>query len=440
MIYKQKEAVSTKEYTLMTYIRENYITLILLSALIILLIANRKMKISGLHYVWLMICMTFVLTICGAVETICDTYGWDYRILYFKTTAVYLIYPLTALLELYLIAPIKHKLPMAVPYIAEAVIVLIDLSDTGIVYSFKENHDFVAGPLVNLPGITTVFYAALLAIYSIRFLSKKEISKGCIVLFIVVIAALTVIGERLALVTGYTATVTAIVILIYYFYLAAINFRETQKKLYESRIELEQERTKLLVAQIQPHFIFNSLAAIQSLCYTDGEAAADCIDVFGDYLRANIESLSSDKPIPFDDELKHIKKYIELERAAIDFGFDVTFELGVTGFMIPPLTVQPIAENAIKHGALTRRDGSGKVTIKTEDNGGNIVITVSDNGTGAKLTDKQKEHRSVGIGNARKRLAVQCGGTLDVNMGENGCTAVITLPKTRLYETKENGE
>ena len=191
---------------------------------------------------------------------------------------------------------------------------------------------------------------------------------------------------------------------------------------------------------MQPHFIFNSLATIQSLCYTDGEAAADCIDVFGDYLRANIESLSSDKPIPFDDELKHIQKYIELERAAIDFGFDVTFELGVTGFMIPPLTVQPIAENAIKHGALTRRDGTGKVTIKTEDKGESIVITISDNGTGANLTDKQKEHRSVGIENAKKRLAVQCGGTLGVSIGENGCTAVITLPKARVYDMKENAE
>ena len=112
----------------------------------------------------------------------------------------------------------------------------------------------------------------------------------------------------------------------------------------------------------------------------------------------------------------------------------------MTGFMIPPLTVQPIAENAIKHGALTRRDGTGKVVIKTEDHGENIVITVSDNGTGAKLTDKQKEHRSVGIENAKKRLAVQCGGTLDVNIGENGCTAVITLPKTRHFDVKENGE
>lgn len=429
-----------KEYTFLTYISENYITLILLSALVIMLIVNRKMKISGLHYVWLMIGMTFVLTVCRAVEEMCDIYGWDCRILYFKTTAVYLIYPLTAMLELYLIAPIKHKLLLAVPYITEAVMVLIDLSDTRIVYSFREDHTFRDGPLVNLPGFTTVFYAVMLAIYSIRFLSKKETSKGCIVLFIVATAAFTVLGERSALITGYTAAVTAIDILIYYFYLAAINFSETQKDLYESRIELEQERTKLLVAQMQPHFIFNSLATIQSLCYTDGEAAADCIDVFGDYLRANIESLSSDNPIPFDDELKHIQKYIELERAAIDFGFDVTFELGVTGFMIPPLTVQPIAENAIKHGALTRRDGTGKVTIKTEDNGESIVITVSDNGTGAKLTDKQKEHRSVGIGNAKKRLAVQCGGTLDVNIGDNGCTAVITLPKTRLYEAKENGE
>ena len=143
---------------------------------------------------WLMIGMTFALTICRAVEEMCDIYGWNYRILYFKTAAVYLIYPLTAMLELYLIAPIKHKLLMAVPYIIEAVIVFIDIFDTRIVYSFREDHTFRDGPLVNLPGIAIVFYAVMLAIYSIRVLSKKEISKGCIVLFIVATAAFFLAG------------------------------------------------------------------------------------------------------------------------------------------------------------------------------------------------------------------------------------------------------
>ena len=95
---------------------------------------------------------------------------------------------------------------------------------------------------------------------------------------------------------------------------------------------------------------------------------------------------------------------------------------------MPPLTVQPIVENAIKHGALTRSDGTGRVTIKTEDTGDTIVITITDNGTGADLTDKQKEHYSIGIENAKKRLALQCGGTLKVELTSDGSTAMITIP------------
>jgi len=420
-----------EQYTLITYITNNYITLLLLASLLLLLIVNRKMKIEGLHYMWIIIGIVFVLTICEAVEDMCDLYGWNVRILYFKTAAVYWLYPLTAMLELYLVAPIKHKFLFAAPYAVNFILVFIDLFDTRIIYYFEDNHSFGTGVLRILPIAVLVFYVAVLGIYSASFPSKGARSKGAIALFMTVSSVLAAIGEVSGFARGYTETVTALEILIYYFFLAAINFGETQKNLYESRIELEQDRIKLLVAQMQPHFIFNSLATIQSLCYTDSDAAADCIDVFGDYLRANINSLSSDKPIWFENELEHIKQYIMLEKASTNVDFEVIYELGVTSFKVPPLTVQPIAENAIKHGALTRRDGSGRVIIKTVESEGNIVITVTDNGIGAVLTDKQKEHRSVGIENAKKRLAVQCGGTFDISFSDEGCTAVITIPRDK---------
>ncbi|MBR1384045.1 MAG: sensor histidine kinase, partial [Ruminococcus sp.] len=102
----------------------------------------------------------------------------------------------------------------------------------------------------------------------------------------------------------------------------------------------------------------------------------------GDYLRANIDSLSSDKPIRFESELDHINHYVTLEKASTDVDFTMIYELNIRNFNIPPLTIQPIVENAIKHGALTRRDGSGVVKIRTEEKDGNIIITVTDNGAG----------------------------------------------------------
>lgn len=417
------------EYTIMTYITNNYITLLLLSALVLLLIANRKMKIDGLQYIWLIMGIVFTLNICEAVEDMCDLYMWDYRLLYIKTAIVYWLYPLTALLELYLIAPIKRKLLVAIPYIINFILVFLDIFDAHIIFLFEPNHSFHGGFQPMIPQLTLGFYVITLGIYSVIFISKRSFSKGCIVGFMVLSSVLTIIGEKVGFSEYYAEAAAVTEIIVYYFFLAAISYTETQKKLYESRIELEQENIRLMTAQIQPHFIFNSLSTLQMLCYRDGKAAADLIVVFGNYLRANIDSLESDKPIPFRTELEHIDQFISIIRAGNKTKFDVTYDLQTENFSVPPLTVQPIVENAIKYGALTRNDGTGMVTVKTEDADDKIIITITDNGTGADLTDKQKEHNSIGIENAKKRLSVQCGGTLDVSFTESGSKSVITLPK-----------
>lgn len=97
-----------KEYTFVTYFTNNYVTLLLLSTLIMLLITNHKMKTTGLHYIWVIIGIVFTLTLCEAFEDICGVYKWNYRLLYFKTAMVYILYPLIAMLELYLVCR-THK-------------------------------------------------------------------------------------------------------------------------------------------------------------------------------------------------------------------------------------------------------------------------------------------------------------------------------------------
>lgn len=420
-----------ESYTFADYISNYYLTLLLLASLIMLLIVNRDARISGLQYIRPIIGIVFALTLCSALEDICDIYHWNYRILYFKTAATYWLYPLAALLELKLIAPLKHKILTTLPYLVYSVLVGIDLFDTRIIYYFEEDHSYHGGPLNMLPGALLCFYIIWLGYYSVFYISKGHRIRGVIALFMTVTSVITVIGERVGFSQGFAESVTALEILIYYFFLASIDYAKTQSALYENRLDLERQKNKLLVAQMQPHFIFNSLASIQSLCYTDSEAAADCIDVFGDYLRANIDSISSDGLISFSSELKHIEQYVKLEKVSTDVDFRMIYELKIKDFRVPPLTVQPIVENAIKHGALTRRDGSGFVKIRTEEIGDQIRITVSDNGSGASLTKHQKEHHSVGIQNVRQRLMLQCSGTLEQHFSENGAVSVIELPKSR---------
>ena len=418
-------------YTFADYINEFYLTLLLLASLVMLLIVNRDAKIAGLRYIWLIVGIVFTLTINAALEKkLCDAYQWNYRILYFKTAISYWLYPLAVLLELMLVAPIRNQLLIKLPYLLYAILVGIDLFDTRLIYYFEENHSFHGGTLHFLPSAMTCFYVILLGYYSIFYIGKGHRTRGVIALFMTVTSVITAVGESVGYSQGFSESVMALELLIYYFFLASISLSKTETQLYENRLDLERQRNKLLVAQMQPHFIFNSLATIQALCYTDSEAAADCINVFGDYLRANIDSISSDDLITFSSELKHIEQYVKLEKAGTDIHINMIYELEVQDFMIPPLTIQPIVENAIKYGALTRRDGTGYVRIRTEEIGEKIRITVTDNGIGASLTKKQKEHHSVGIQNVRQRLTLKCGGTLEQNITHhNGAVSVIEIPK-----------
>ena len=205
---------------------------------------------------------------------------------------------------------------------------------------------------------------------------------------------------------------------------------DSGKKLEETEKHLGLTQAAQLAVQMQPHFIFNTLSAIEALCQTDPQAAAESVENLAGYLRGNVDALTSEGLIPFDTEMRHIRQYIALEQADPSRQFSFDYELNVRDFSLPALTVQPIVENAVKHGALTRRDGSGRVALTTELIGRMIRITVTDNGTGNDgLTESQKEKRGIGIESTEKRLETLCSGSLRIFSGENGTRAVILIPK-----------
>lgn len=205
---------------------------------------------------------------------------------------------------------------------------------------------------------------------------------------------------------------------------------DSEKQLSETEKRLERAHAAQMAAQMQPHFLFNTLSAIEALCQTDPLCAAECMENLSGYLRGNIDALSSEDLIPFDTEFRHIRQYIALELADPSRQFQFDYELDVRDFMIPSLTVQPIVENAVKHGALTHRDGGGRVLLATEAFGSYIRITIADNGSGrGNLTKAQQENHGIGIESTRKRLQVLCGGSLQVTSGEDGTKAVILIPK-----------
>ena len=192
--------------------------------------------------------------------------------------------------------------------------------------------------------------------------------------------------------------------------------------LVEARAESAESRVRLLSGQIRPHFVFNSLAAIKALVSEDPEAAETAIQDFSDYLRSHLDVMSTDRLVPFEQELDHVRHYVA------SAPIEVRYDLRVTDFSIPPLVVQPLVENAVRHGVKTRAEG-GTVVVATRRTGDAIEVSVRDNGCGfSSATERQDEHRQVGIENVRERIERQCAGRLEVASGSDGTVATLVIP------------
>ncbi len=194
-------------------------------------------------------------------------------------------------------------------------------------------------------------------------------------------------------------------------------------------LELSEAKTALLMRQISPHFIFNSLHVIIGLCDKDPDHVKPALEHFSEYLRGNLESITRNELIPFERELAHIREYIALEQYGEGRSFEVEYDLGITDFLLPPLAVQPIVENAIRYGIGTRTSG-GHIVIQTTDTPFMTLIRVRDDGSGkSSITDQQKKRQSVGLSNVRQRLKTLCGGEVKLEQSDAGTTVTISLPK-----------
>ena len=198
-----------------------------------------------------------------------------------------------------------------------------------------------------------------------------------------------------------------------------------QLEVTKKELELSRTKIRLMQNQISPHFIFNALGIIKSLIWEDREKAADSVNDFSVYLRRNIEALRSGEMILFQKELEHIKAFLAIEMADETVEMQVEYDIHETAFFLPPLTVEPLVENAVIHG-VSCYDHGARIRISSRTEGACYVVEVSDNGRGF---DTAKPTGGVGIENVRTRLEGQCGGRMDITSTENGTTALIYIPK-----------
>ncbi len=214
------------------------------------------------------------------------------------------------------------------------------------------------------------------------------------------------------------------------------DIRTASDQMMAKELELSHMKIKIMQNQISPHFIFNGLSVIKSLIWEDREKAEESVTEFSMYLRRNIEALRSTDMILFSKELEHIKAFLAIEQADENMCLEIEFDLQAQDFPVPPLSVEPLVENAVIHG-VSKRSGQGKIRITTKEEENRFVIIVADNGPGFDLTAKRK---GVGIENVRSRLKYQCNGMLELTASRAGTIATITIPKTEgTYENSGVG-
>ena len=190
--------------------------------------------------------------------------------------------------------------------------------------------------------------------------------------------------------------------------------------------EAAQQQARIAVLQMRPHFIHNTLTSIYYLCAKDPGKAQQAILNFSRYLQNNFGAIAEEGAVPFTEELEHAKAYLAVEQACHEGQLFVELDTPVTFFRIPPLTLQPIVENAVKHG-LDPDSGPRRVSVSTRDTGLGVEIAVVDTGPG--YTPADGEGQGFALENIRGRLKAQCNGTLEIGTREEGGTKVaIFIP------------
>ena len=190
--------------------------------------------------------------------------------------------------------------------------------------------------------------------------------------------------------------------------------------------EIARQRANVMVLQMRPHFIYNTLMSIYSLCNQDPQKARQVTMDFTSYLQKNFNAVASGNLITFAAELEHTRAYLTVEQARYEDMLFVEYDTPFTQFRLPPLTLQPIVENAVKHG-INPYSGPLRISIRTRHTDVGTEIIVEDTGPGFDPSDESTPHTT--LTNIRQRLEMMCRGKMTITPREDSGTVVkVTIP------------
>ena len=296
---------------------------------------------------------------------------------------------------------------------------------SGVCFYISRNNHYISGPLADTALYVSVILLGNLLIQTVRnFRESGKQEKWIPMIIAAMIVASVILDSQIGFKEQPIAFLTIAIVVgsvFYYIWLHLQFVREHERDLKAA------QRIQIMMTQIQPHFLYNTLSTIQALCRTDPEKAFTVTEKFGIYLRQNLDSLNQTSLIPIQKELEHTRVYAEIEAVRFPH-IRIDYQISDTDFSVPALTVQPLVENAIRHGVRIRH--SGLVTVAARKCAACHEIIISDNGKGFDTEAlEQAGEGHIGIRNVRERIETMCGGSLSVDsrIGE-GTTVTIRIP------------
>ena len=298
---------------------------------------------------------------------------------------------------------------------------------SGAAFRISQENRLILGPLGYSCHVLCAGLVVLLVYESLQKSRQKKAISCCILMLNAGLILLAAVWDSLQGESGPISSLTVVMVSSCLFYYLWLHMQSAYA--HEQALEAEQ-RIQIMMTQIQPHFLFNTLSTIQALCRIDPEKAFETTEKFGTYLRMNIDSLGQASLIPFQKELEHTKIYADIEMIRFPY-IHISYDIQEDNFELPALSVQPIVENAIRHGVRGRYNGTVKVVTRADEN--EIIIAVTDNGKGFNPDEADTaDGTHIGLRNVRERIEMLCGGTLSIESSEgSGCTVNIRLPRRK---------
>lgn len=407
----------------------SFFELVLIVGLLIVIRANSKVASKVARTLFMEIITVLLLIVLTDVEMYAASLSEVNFLRLLCSSFIYAYSPVMIVLLILILTDNKKLITGIMLLEILNVLVYIINFFTGCAFWYNEENIFQREALGYTSHIVSIIFLVILLIVVFTRFSFRSGKENLIIIYAVTANNVALAIETIFEVHHILYPTVLTGLLIYYLYL---HIQITNDDTREIELQLVNQRSQLMLSQIQPHFLYNTLGTIQVLCKTNPKLAAETVDNFSQYLRGNMNTLSENRPIGFMKEIEHTKVYCKIEMLRFE-NIRVEYDIKDTAFKLPALSVQPLVENAIRHGVRARDEGIVTIRSYSSEREGKKchIVEIEDNGIGFDLNgDPKGTGMHMGIMNVRERIDKMMNGTLEITSTlDVGTKVQIVIPE-----------